>query len=275
MRRAKRAGSKTERATRDDLDELYGAASNSGIIEVLARVALPKNVDAVIRSQMFWLHGPFFGTRRSAETLRHLFQVGSRWETSTPEEIADIRRELVWMPQDTFIDVMSLLATDGYCSPDILQGLGRTPAMRARIAKAGFMPPTADDPRRFERPRPTRAREVLSKFGVAPPKVKPRLPPSVQIGSWRRATRKITFSRAGLYDQVWSEPVERLAKTWGLSGWGLAKVCHRLRVPVPPRGFWAKVQHGRWMRRPPLPALQPGDAEEIVVHVRDGGDEPG
>src|SRR5213593_87964 len=62
--------------------------------------------------------------------------------------------------------------------------------MRERMTKVGFMPPAS--PRRFDRPRPTRAREVLSKFGVAPPKVKKRLPPSVQVGAWRRATREIT-----------------------------------------------------------------------------------
>jgi hypothetical protein len=261
--------------SRDDFDELYGAASSGAITEALGRVALPMNVGAVIRSQMFWLHGPIFERRRSTEPLRYLFEVGARWETSTLQEIADVRRELLRMPEDTFIDVMSLLATKDYCSPDTLHDLGRTRAMRARIAKVGFMPAAANDPRRFDRPRPPHARDVLSKFGVMPPKFDRRLPPSVWIGSPRAATQRITLTRNALYDRVWSEPVERLARTWGLSGRGLAKVCRRLQVPVPPRGFWAKARHGQRARRPPLPALQPGEAEEIVVHVRDSGDDPG
>ena len=118
--------------SRDDFDDLYGAASNGAAIEVLGRFALPKNVRAVIRSQVFWLQGYSFGTPRSAEILRRLFEVGARWETGTPDEIADIRRALLRMPHDTFIDVMKLLAMDGYCSPEILRALGRLPAMRAR-----------------------------------------------------------------------------------------------------------------------------------------------
>ena len=81
---------------------------------------------------MFWLQGYSFGTPRSAEILRRLFEVGARWETGTPDEIADIRRALLRMPHDTFIDVMKLLAMDGYCSPEILRALGRLPEMRAR-----------------------------------------------------------------------------------------------------------------------------------------------
>jgi hypothetical protein len=52
---------------------------------------------------------------------------------------------------------------------------------------------------------------------------------------------------------------------------GLSEVCRRLELPVPPRGFWAKVQHGHRMRRPPLPELQSGEAEEILVY---GGERP-
>ena len=75
------------------------------------------------------------------------------------------------------------------------------------------------------------------------------------------------MDRAALFERVWFEPVENLARTWGLSGRGLSKACQRLQIPVPPRGFWARVQHGQKLRRPRLPELQPGDAEEIVIRV--------
>lgn len=46
-----------------------------------------------------------------------------------------------------------------------------------------------------------------------------------------------------------------VAERHGFSGVGLAKVCKRYAIPVPSRGYWAKVKAGRIMGRPPLPAL--------------------
>ena len=47
----------------------------------------------------------------------------------------------------------------------------------------------------------------------------------------------------------------------------LSKACLRLQVPVPPRGYWAKLEAGKKVPRPKLPALQAGEAEEIVIWV--------
>jgi len=55
-----------------------------------------------------------------------------------------------------------------------------------------------------------------------------------------------------LYEAVWIKPVRTLAKEWGLSDVGLAKVCRRYDIPLPPLGHWAKVAVGRGMKRPPL-----------------------
>lgn len=51
-------------------------------------------------------------------------------------------------------------------------------------------------------------------------------------------------ARTTLYDLVWSVPVSRLAKQLQLSDRGLAKICAREDIPVPPRGYWAKLQYG-------------------------------
>jgi len=37
-------------------------------------------------------------------------------------------------------------------------------------------------------------------------------------------------------------PVAKVAESFGLSDVGLAKICGRHRVPVPPRGYWAKKE---------------------------------
>jgi hypothetical protein len=63
----------------------------------------------------------------------------------------------------------------------------------------------------------------------------------------------LVISRKKLYEQVWSEPIMHVAKRIGLSGRGFGKLCARHHIPVPPRGWWAKKQHGHRVRQAPLP----------------------
>ena len=67
----------------------------------------------------------------------------------------------------------------------------------------------------------------------------------------------IQLSREQLYEQVWSEPVRTLAPRYGLSDVGLAKICKRLKVPVPGRGHWVKLAAGKPVRKRPLPVVPP------------------
>jgi hypothetical protein len=60
-------------------------------------------------------------------------------------------------------------------------------------------------------------------------------------------------TREHLYEQVWSRPMIHVAKDYGLSDRGLAKLCTRHEIPVPPRGYWAKKAHGHNVKQPPLP----------------------
>lgn len=54
-----------------------------------------------------------------------------------------------------------------------------------------------------------------------------------------------TVTREELYRLVWETPITRLAAGYGISGTGLKKICDRLDVPVPPRGYWAKKEAGQ------------------------------
>lgn len=74
----------------------------------------------------------------------------------------------------------------------------------------------------------------------------------------------VRLSRETLYERVWSEPMQRLASRFRISDVGLAKLCRRHRIPVPGRGYWAKVQAGHHPRRRPLPAAK-GEEVEIVI----------
>lgn len=259
---------------RDDCDALYRAAESGRVVEFLARFALPSDGDEVIRSHLWgatfvlrfrgwqWLET----TWQSLDTLRCLFELGVRWEECSREDLAGVRRWLLGTPDANLVDVMKLLATKEYCSPGILHELARTPAMQRRMKEVGFIPPSSGEPHRRTRSRRTRSREVVKKFGVEIPKPPPPpLPRTVKIGQRRPEAPEIRIDRRALFERVWSEPVSKLAEKWGISGPGLAKACRRLQVPVPPRGYWAKLEAGQRVGRPPLPTLPSGQAEEIVL----------
>ena len=70
--------------------------------------------------------------------------------------------------------------------------------------------------------------------------------------------RGIPVSREALYEEVWTDAVTVVAPRYGLSDVGLVKICKKLGIPVPPRGYWAKLKAGRPTRKLPLPALPAG-----------------
>src|SRR5258706_16122394 len=75
----------------------------------------------------------------------------------------------------------------------------------------------------------------------------------------------ITIERDKLYEQVWTEPIHKLCKQYSLSDRGLGKLCARHSIPVPPRGYWARVAHGQKPKRPALPPLKEGQRATIYV----------
>jgi hypothetical protein len=49
----------------------------------------------------------------------------------------------------------------------------------------------------------------------------------------RDIAQVITFQRDQLYDEIWSVPILQLAKQYGLSDVGLAKICTKMKIPRP------------------------------------------
>jgi hypothetical protein len=74
------------------------------------------------------------------------------------------------------------------------------------------------------------------------------------------------IDRKSLYERVWSTPMLHLAKEFGVSDSGLAKICQRHQIPRPAAGYWAKLKHGQAPKKPPLP--KPKDTTELVVLIR-------
>jgi hypothetical protein len=64
------------------------------------------------------------------------------------------------------------------------------------------------------------------------------------------------WDRDSLYEEVWATPMAKLARKYGISDVGLAKVWRKLAIPVPGRGYWAKKEAGRAVQKLPLPALK-------------------
>jgi hypothetical protein len=54
----------------------------------------------------------------------------------------------------------------------------------------------------------------------------------------------LTLTRQSLYDLVWAKPMSELAKDFGITDVGLAKRCRSVDVPIPYRGYWARVAAG-------------------------------
>lgn len=84
--------------------------------------------------------------------------------------------------------------------------------------------------------------------------------------------------REVLYHEVWTDPVTVVAERYGLSDVGLAKMCKKLQIPLPRRGYWAKLRAGKKTSRAPLPELatkaaprirltKPTDSEIQARHV--------
>jgi len=63
----------------------------------------------------------------------------------------------------------------------------------------------------------------------------------------------MTVTREQLFEQVWETPLRALAKHYGVSDVALAKVCRKLNVPLPGRGYWAKVSAGQSVPKRALP----------------------
>ena len=74
------------------------------------------------------------------------------------------------------------------------------------------------------------------------------------------------LTREELYQRVW--PYARLSPPVGIGGLsdrGLGKACRRRLVPVPPRGYCARLEAGQKPGRPRLPKLKSPEVKEIVV----------
>jgi len=82
-----------------------------------------------------------------------------------------------------------------------------------------------------------------------------------------QAQIELPLTRESLYELVWSEPMLKVAARFDVSSSYMARVCARMNVPRPERGYWAKFAVGKIERKIPLPEVRPGDE---LAWSRDG-----
>ncbi len=217
-----------------------------------------------------------------------LMELGIRLRWNDKDDIHQFRRDVFrW---ESKADVFKFLSkavdlADDRSRADFSE-LVRTPKMRelvishdARILSRLGIPgpadyldvPTSQEVRNRRRPRavggnppePEAAasvhlpvsREGSERVGV------PVIPPHAIK---RRGGRVI--SREEIYGKLWSAPACHVADDYGISGSMLARICTKLDVPRPPRGYWARPDKWRKAHQPPLPEWKGGVADYWVVN---------
>jgi hypothetical protein len=58
-----------------------------------------------------------------------------------------------------------------------------------------------------------------------------------------------------------------VAAQFGVTGTGLAKICERYAIPTPPRGYWAKLQHGKKVKQEPFVEVEDPRLQTLVIYA--------
>lgn len=235
----------------DDFESLHRWSMDPDVLEHLFSIQLPAKPTAWLASQLHWFSVLPDRSWSLLRLLERAFASGLRCIEGSESEITQVRRSLLKGDSHFFRGVIRLLCQGDYCSSDLLQAIARTPSFRRRLQEEGYVP--GEEGSHHTLVPPTGRREVQSRLGFKQPKAPP--PSVICIGHVAGAERE-AISRQALFNIVWGTPMRVLAKQWGLSDRGLAKACGRAQVPVPPRGYWARVEAGQNVKQPKLPAFK-------------------
>ena len=217
---------------RDDFDELYECARYESIVAFLLTLERPGDLTRILSWHFLWLEDRAPNTGggyRGTGVIEAILKCGVRWEERAPERLAPIRRSLLRISDDHLRTILHHLERPQICAPETYHELVRTPKARARLASLGLKKQPVTEREKRESEREKRANMIKNLL--------------------------YKYDRLVLYRQVWSEPALTVAKAYGVSSVWLGKVCRLLNVPVPSRGYWARVRSGGKGKKPPLPEL--------------------
>jgi ankyrin repeat protein len=163
------------------------------------------------------------------DCVREMVAHGAIWNPGEQSGFNSLRGALYGCEPDVTIELLQVFLKHQACPKERLVELLRQPRMKEHLASQTYW---------------------LTRLGLKyedKRNTKQQLPP---------ASLLCQYNRQELYEKVWSEPALKVAKQYGFSDVRLGKVCKALWVPVPGRGYWAKKDAGKSIRkRPPLPPL--------------------
>ena len=72
-----------------------------------------------------------------------------------------------------------------------------------------------------------------------------------------------TVSRQELYDEIWTISASKAAAKYEISYSRFLKICRENNIPIPPSGYWTKLQCGKPVEKTPLPPSK-HDTVELI-----------
>jgi hypothetical protein len=179
-----------------------------------------------------------FAVSKTRATIQLLLEHGALWRPDTVDQIKSVRRSLLDCESDVTLEVVERLTKFTASTQDTIHELLRTPSMKKHL-------------------EPFARRFVLMGFDVRTPKRKAEdLRQEQAYRLWSLRILASRYDRKKIYEEIWSEPIQHVAKKYNISDVGLAKVCRKLNIPRPGRGYWAIKAAGKPVpSKPPLPEL--------------------
>lgn len=77
--------------------------------------------------------------------------------------------------------------------------------------------------------------------------------------------QETTIQREALYRRVWDQPMTKVAKEYGISDVALAKICKKLNIPYPWRGYWRRKETGKAVKPLPLPPNSDPTKQTVMI----------
>jgi|ERR1700733_2455617 len=181
-----------------------------------------------------------FEFHRTFDVAEVLAESGALWKPDDRRQMDYLRKALYECEADVTVDWLKLLVKHKAASEATIRELLAAPRMREHLAgkrwwmsHLGFkdlFPSESAARKRYMDQNRIVSRDLLAKY-----------------------------NREELYQKVWDRPVQKVAKEFGISDVGLAKVCKKLFVPIPGRGYWARKAAGQKVEpRPTLLSVRTG-----------------
>lgn len=171
-------------------------------------------------------------------TIQLLLEHGALWRPDGADQVARVRRRLLECEPDVTLELVERLMKHAACSNDTIRELLRTPTMKNHVTEmVRRFVGMGLDVRTTEQKAESKRQKTISH-------------------EWALRELASRYNRDAIYEEIWSEAIQKVAKRYNLSDVGLAKVCRKLKIPRPGRGYWAKIAAGKAVpKRPRLPAL--------------------